>query len=257
MRLGNKEKRKIEAIEKQRAQRAKEIKKDADELNLKIKEKQRRKRAAERELVQNSLKNFRETVEKEKEQGAIAMRSGSQSAERKLHNYVTTEQMFDDLLEHVNTYYENYEKQTKQVQMRIQRKLEEKLQSLETQCLRPHSEPKADRSDELANAYIHKLQRYDTNKALRMKSHAKEVLKREKEFKESIKAKRQLMTDNMKTRHRERKEAFLENENHAEQVLKNKAENLAKITSRKVRTEDTLVHKQDRVYEIHEGQVCS
>ena len=161
MQLKDKETKKLEKIDKLRAAKSKDIKKKAEQLNTLIKEKQRSKRTAERELVQNSLKQFREVVEKGKEKEAEELKTRSGSLPKTHLQDTGSEQLLDEIFEQVKMFYDRYDQETVEIRDRIQAQIMERLKLLDKRCNRTHSEPRGDKADQLANAYIKKIKKYD------------------------------------------------------------------------------------------------
>lgn len=254
MQLKDREARKSEKIERARLAKTKEIRRRAEHLNALIRDKQRARRLGERELVQNSLKNFRETVEKERETAArpLPARSGSVPRPRE---ETGSQQLFDEIFEHVRQFYGKYEEDTELIRRRVREQLQARLEGLGRRCARPHSAPRQDRTDELANQYIRKVKKYDSTKALQAQKHLKTLAAKERAFREVIKAKRGAMLENQRARIQGKREGQQRGEERAQKVLANRAGLLAAVAAKREATERKVGASQDRVLELHEGLV--
>lgn len=236
----------------------KEAKKKAEHLKETIKEKQSVRRAAEKQLVQNSLQLFRETVNQKREEEARAATERSHSAPRKHEDpKPASQELFDDIFETVKQFYERYESQSVEIRKRVDQGLETKLKKLDKFGRRANSVPKKDRADELASAYINKIKKYDSSKALREQKHLKAVVAKDKQFREAVRAKRRMIYDQNREKQTAKKENLEKNEQKALHVLDNKAKMLAKVSSQAERISEMVAKRQDKVQEAHEGTVTS
>ena len=260
MTLKDKDTVKFEAIQKHRVVKAKEAKKKSEALNEAIRDKQKAKRVVERELVQNSLNYFRETVQKDMEKEAkevkeVSMRSRSAAKKNENAVQISSTEVFDAIFENVKEFYKHYDSQSVEIKHRIDSKLTDQVKKLEKFARRAKSVPRADRVDELANAYIQKVKKYDSTKALKEHKHMKSMIAKDKLFKETMKSKKRIILDQNKEKQADRKENLAKNEEKALKVIQNKAQVLAKVTSEARKNNEQVNIHQDRVQEVHEGQV--
>jgi hypothetical protein len=253
--LKDKEAKKFEKIQKQRVVKAKEAKKKAELLSETIKEKQKAKRAVERELVQNSIKQFREAVKVDmgRETQAAAVRSTS--APKKLEENTATQELYEDIYDTVRQFYEQYDEESEVIRQRLEAKVASKLKKLDKLSHRAHSAPRGNKADELANAYIQKIKKYDSSKALKEMKHLKAVVAKDKQFREVIKNKRKQILELNRERQAGRKENLTINEERAQKVLKNRAELLTKVMTTAEKETEKVANHLDKVQETHEGLV--
>lgn len=166
-----------------------------------------------------------------------------------------SQELFDDIFDTVRQFYERYDEESAGIRKRLEAKMANKLKRLDKLSRRANSAPRVDKTDELANAYIQKIKKYDSTKALKDTKHLKSVLAKEKQFREAIRTKKKQILEMNRERQAGRKENLHKNEERAKTVLKNKAEVLAKVSVAAGKEMEKVAAHLDKVQESHEGLV--
>lgn len=251
-----KEDKKIEKIKKLKMIKSKDIKKKAEHLDQLIKEKQKDKRKKEKELIQKSLKQFREMVEKTKAGDSIKPETVLKPVSfLSFKEEEESEAFATDIYEQIEDFYKHYASQSEKIKERVELIQEHKRQKCRHILSRVQSVPATDKADEIANNYIQKIRKYDSSKQLKLAKHLKNVVIKDKQFKELVKSKRVQVSQQQKSKFNGKKEEFLKNEEHAIQVSQNKAKVMCAASAKCVNFEVKFVEKQDKAIERDEGRV--
>lgn len=236
--LQTKDAKKIEKMEKARNAKTKDIKKKAEILNSVIKEKQKFKRNLEKDIITQSLKNFREVIGVSKESElhtSVKKVQTNTPMENLKHEYERQTQFnqeMDLIYQEIMQFYNEYQEKTAEVVYRVESLKNLKKSKSKVRELKSKSPLKTDFADELANIYIQKIRKYDANKAIKEKKCLKEMHLKEKQFKELIKSKKQTAKEFQKAKFEEKMEEHIKNEKRTEKTIKNKENVLAQIVQR-------------------------
>ena len=251
-----KEEKKIEKIKKLKMIKSKDIKTKAEHLDQLIKEKQKEKKKTEKELIQKSLKQFREMVEKTRSGDSIVLKTVLKPVSFvSIKEEKESEAFATDIYEQIEDFYKHYANQSEKIKERVDLIKEHKREKCRQILSRVQSVPKTDKADEIANIYIQKIRKYDSSKQLKLVKNFKNVVIKDKQFKELVKSKRVQVSEQQKSKLNGKKEEFLKNEEHAIQVSQNKANVMLAASAKCANFEVKLLYKQDKAIEREEGRV--